>query len=69
MRTDKTGMGVHVVCPSLRCRKILTFAEEVRGTNVTCRYCQMQFRVPQIRRPAQTAAAAATPPTGMRPAR
>jgi hypothetical protein len=49
-------MAVHVICPSLRCRKILVLADEVRGTNVTCRYCQMQFRVPQIRRAAVTAA-------------
>jgi hypothetical protein len=49
-------MAVHVVCPSLRCRKILTLNDEVRGTNVTCRYCQMQFRVPQIRRPASATA-------------
>jgi hypothetical protein len=59
-RTDKSGMGVHVICPSLRCRKILTLPESVRGTNVTCRYCQMQFRVPQLRRPAAAAAATTT---------
>ena len=53
-RTDKNRMAVHVICPSLRCRKILTLSDEVRGTNVTCRYCQMQFRVPQIRRPIET---------------
>jgi hypothetical protein len=54
VRADENRMAVHVICPSLRCRKILTLADEVRGTNVTCRYCQMQFRVPQIRRPLET---------------
>jgi hypothetical protein len=43
----------------LRCRKILTLSDEVRGTNVTCRYCQMQFRVPELRRAADTRRAAA----------
>jgi len=51
-------MAVHVVCPSLRCRKILTLGDEVRGTNVTCRYCQMQFRVPELRRAADARRAA-----------
>jgi hypothetical protein len=53
-RTDKKRMTVHVICPSLSCRKILILPEDVRGTSVTCRYCQMQFRVPDLRRPAQS---------------
>ena len=60
-RTDKNGMAVHVICPSLRCRKILSFGDDVRGTNVTCRYCQMQFRVPQVRKPVETPRATVTP--------
>jgi hypothetical protein len=43
-------MAVHVICPSLRCRKILTLADDVRGQVVNCRYCDMQFRVPAPRR-------------------
>ena len=43
-------MAFHVICPSLRCRKVLTLSDESRGTLVTCRYCNMQFRVPQARR-------------------
>ena len=42
-------MAVHVICPSLRCRKVLTLADEVHGTLVTCRYCNMQFRMPRLR--------------------
>ena len=42
-------MSFHVICPSLRCRKILTLPDEARGSLVTCRYCSMQFRVPQYR--------------------
>lgn len=44
-------MSVHAICPSARCRKIVTFEGDVRGRVVTCRYCEMQFRVPQVRRP------------------
>jgi hypothetical protein len=55
-------MAVQVICPSLRCRKILELADDVRGTNVTCRYCQMQFRVPDLRRPAE-APRGTTPPS------
>ena len=43
-------MAVHVICPSLRCRKILTLPDEVKGTLVTCRYCSMEFRVPAPKR-------------------
>ena len=48
-------MAVHAICPSLRCRKILSFNDDVRGTVVTCRYCSMQFRVPRVRQTAGTA--------------
>ena len=58
-------MPFHVICPSLRCRKILTLPDEARGSLVTCRYCTMQFRVPQFRRGrTQT-----VPPTRVPPAR
>ena len=62
-------MSFHVICPSLRCRKILTLSDEARGALVTCRYCSMQFRVPQYRAPAarnrQTGAASnQLPPRG-----
>ena len=57
-------MAVHVICPSLRCRKILTMDDNVRGTLVTCRYCNMQFRVPAPRKsppPSATVRPAASP--------
>jgi hypothetical protein len=47
-------MSFHVICPSLRCRKIVTLPDESRGQQVSCRYCGMEFRVPQIRRRTQT---------------
>jgi hypothetical protein len=67
-RTDKYRMAVHVICPSLRCRKILTLADDVRGSNVTCRYCQMRFRVPQIRRPVESPRVTTPAMGGVRPA-
>lgn len=67
-RSDMSDMGVHAICPSLRCRKILTLADDVRGTTVTCRYCQMQFRVPQIRRSMETPRVT-TPPIAAAPPR
>jgi hypothetical protein len=44
-------MSVHLICPSLKCRKILTMSDDVRGALVNCRYCGMQFRVPRPNRP------------------
>ena len=52
-------MSVHAICPNTRCQKILEFPGDVRGHEVTCRYCSMRFRVPQVRqRPVRTAPAA-----------
>jgi hypothetical protein len=50
-------MAVQLICPSLRCRKILTVPEEVRGKLVKCQYCQTQFRVPAVKK-AEAAGAA-----------
>ncbi len=51
-------MPVQMICPNLRCRKILSVPDEIRGKLVKCQYCQQPFRVPELRRPA---AASATP--------
>ena len=57
-------MSFHVICPSLRCRKILPLPDEARGALVTCRHCSMQFRVPHVRRRRET-----VPPSHVSPAR
>ena len=57
-------MSFHVICPSLRCRKILTLPDGARGALVTCRYCSMQFRVPQYR-PASARTRQTVPPTSL----
>lgn len=40
-------MTVQLICPNLRCRKLLTVPEEVRGKIVKCQHCQTPFRVPE----------------------
>ena len=49
-------MPCQLICPNLRCRKILSVPEEVRGKLVKCQYCQTMFRVPEMRRPAAAVA-------------
>lgn len=44
-------MPVQLICPNLRCRKILAVPDEVRGKLVKCQFCQTAFRVPEMRRP------------------
>jgi len=39
-------MAVQLICPNLRCRKILSVPEDVRGKLVKCQKCQTMFRVP-----------------------
>lgn len=44
-------MACQLICPSLRCRKILTVPDDVRGKLVKCQHCQTMFRVPEARKP------------------
>ena len=48
-------MPVTLLCPNLRCRKILSVPDDVRGKMVKCQHCQNTFRVPEGKR--QSAAA------------
>lgn len=43
-------MACQLICPNLRCRKILKVPEETRGKVVRCQYCQTLLRVPPVRR-------------------
>ena len=52
-------MPVQLICPNLRCRKILSVPDEVRGKLVKCQHCQTMFRVPDSRKTAAAPAAAA----------
>lgn len=40
-------MPVQLICPNLRCRKILSVPDELRGKLVKCQHCQTMFRVPE----------------------
>lgn len=49
---DNSDMPVQMICPNLRCRKLLSVPDEVRGKLVKCQHCQTAFRVPESRKPA-----------------
>jgi hypothetical protein len=51
-------MACQIICPNLRCRKILSVPEEVRGKLVKCQHCQTMFRVPDVKRKDPVAASA-----------
>lgn len=53
-------MPLRVICPNLRCRKLLACPEEARGKVVTCQFCRTPFRVPE-NMATQPVAAGATP--------
>jgi hypothetical protein len=42
---------MRLICPNLRCRKVLTVPEEVRGRIVKCQHCQTMLRVPKPANP------------------
>jgi hypothetical protein len=56
-------MPVQMLCPNLKCRKILSVPDEARGKLVKCQYCQSMLRVPAPKaEPAVVGVAAAVPP-------
>ena len=54
-------MPCRLICPNLRCRKILKVPEETRGKVVRCQFCQTMLRVP----PRRSEATAPPPDAGM----
>ena len=50
-------MAAQVMCPNLRCRKILAVPDEARGRVVKCQYCQTLLRVPDPKAGAPSGAA------------
>jgi LSD1 subclass zinc finger protein len=55
-RRGEASMPVKMICPNLKCRKILSVPDEVRGKQVKCQYCQTTFRVPSAPLKPQTSA-------------
>jgi hypothetical protein len=49
-------MSCQLICPNLRCRKILSVPDQMRGKLVKCQHCQGSFRVPPAKPLAATAA-------------
>ena len=47
MRCEMAVTTVQLICPNLKCRKLLTVPEDIRGKMVKCQHCQTQFRVPE----------------------
>lgn len=43
-------MPCQLICPNLRCRKILSVPDEARGKLVRCQHCKTMFRVPDPKR-------------------
>lgn len=37
---------IRLICPNLKCRKVLTVPENTRGKMVRCRSCGMRINVP-----------------------
>ena len=54
-------MPCQLICPNLRCRKILSVPDEVRGKLVKCQHCSTMFRVPDAKPVSALASAAAAP--------
>jgi len=51
MHGSTCTMAGQLICPNLKCRKLLVVPEEVRGKMVKCQHCQTQFRVPGPKTP------------------
>lgn len=47
-------MPATIICPNLKCRKILLVPNELRGKQVKCQHCQSVLRVPAERKPTAT---------------
>src|SRR6266478_2033933 len=43
---QEANMAVQICCPNLRCRKLLSVPDSVRGKMVKCLHCQTVLRVP-----------------------
>ena len=41
-----SGNVVRLICPNLKCRKILSVPESARGKKVRCRGCGMRVQIP-----------------------
>lgn len=54
-RSVESKMAITIMCPNLRCRKILVVHNRYRGSKVRCSYCGTNLIVPWPKRVGQTA--------------
>lgn len=59
MDAPTTNANVMMICPNLKCRKVLQVPAKYRGQQVKCHYCNSLFTVPQAK--SQDAAPASSP--------
>lgn len=48
--TPSTTGVVMMICPNLKCRKVLRVPENCRGKQVKCHFCGINFQVPLPKR-------------------
>lgn len=49
MGTTNTTATVMMLCPNLKCAKLLRVPEKCRGKQVRCHFCNFTFRVPDTK--------------------
>lgn len=49
MDTPTTNPNVMMICPNLKCRKVLQVPAKYRGQQVKCHYCNSLFAVPMAK--------------------
>jgi len=47
--------SVVMICPNLKCRRVLQVPSKYRGQHVKCRYCSLTFAVPLLKLEARSA--------------
>ena len=57
-----TDAVIRIMCPNLKCRRILAVPNKARGRNVRCSGCGTFVHVPNSAAPSPTPAAAETDP-------
>ena len=49
MDTTAGKVPVMMICPNLKCRKVLQVPPKYRGQQVRCHYCSTTFAVPNVK--------------------
>lgn len=44
--TSTAGQSVMMICPNLKCRKVLSVPAQYRGKHVKCQFCGLTLAVP-----------------------